>query len=127
MKFKSYEEQMWETNLKKFEEMLRESLKQGNGISWYPYSTWSPNVKVDDLLPVLKKVGYQNANYKKTMKPTKKYCRKIVQCINSDKFYVMKHTNGTICYMGWHDVGGCDKKQLWVRVVGINEIKYMRA
>ena len=100
MKFKSYEEQMWETNLKEFEESLRESLKQGNGISWYPYSTWSPNVKVDDLLPVLKKVGYQNANYKKTMKPTNKYCRKIVQVINSDKFYVMKHPNGTMCYMG---------------------------
>lgn len=127
MKLKSYEEQMWETNLKKFEKNLRESLERGNGISWYPHSTWSPNVKVDDLLPVLRKVGYQNANYKKEMKPTNKYLRRVVKVINSDKFYIMKHPNGTICYIGWHHVGGCDKKQLWVRVVGINEIEYIRA
>lgn len=122
MNVKSYEEANWELNVKRFEEDLRESLNRGNGISWYPYDTWSPNVKVDHLLPILRSVGYQNTNYKKEMKPTNKYYRRIVKVINSDKFYVMKHPNGTRCYIGWHFVGGCDKKQLWVRVVGINEI-----
>ena len=112
-------------NMKQFEERLRKSLKGGGGITWYPYDVWNPNAKkveVGDLLNVLKRVGFQNANYKKEMRPANKYLRKIVRVINSGQFYIMKHPSGTMCYIGWHWVGGCKEKQLWIRVVGINEI-----
>ena len=111
-------------NAKQFEESLRESLKCGGGISWYPYNRGIPKAKVEDLLPILRRVGFQNAKYKKEMKPTHKLCRSIIRRINSGKFYVMTHPNGTKCYIGWHDVGGFDEKQLWVRVIGLNEMDH---
>ena len=88
----------------------------GAGLSDYQFDSRK------EAISWLRRKGFNNATYRSNMHGGNKLYKKIRKIFKS--YTVMRHTNGTIAYVGYHDVKTSNGPQevLWVRVVGKNEL-----